>query len=80
VCFNQVEGDLVVLGPGCEHWVRSFGKAVQTAWNFGTMDKWQLTESIARMLVNSKINFKVRYIQLHFIVNCTKLDIVVGCS
>lgn len=59
VCFNQIEGDLVILGPGCEHWVRSFGKAVQTAWNFGYMDKWQLRESIARMDVNSKINFKV---------------------
>jgi len=48
----------VILGPGCEHWVRAHGKAVQTAWNFGTMDKWQFKESIKRMHVNSKIKFK----------------------
>lgn len=58
-CFNQREGDLVIIGPGCEHWVRGFGKAVQSAWNFGSFDLWQLTESIKRMHVNAKINFKV---------------------
>lgn len=59
VSFNQHEGDIVLLGPGCEHWVRGFGKAVQTAWNFGTFDKWQLTESIKRMDVNYNIKYKV---------------------
>lgn len=59
-CFNQVKGDLVILGPGCEHWVRGFGKAVQTAWNFGTYDEWQFTESIKRMDVNNNINYTVR--------------------
>lgn len=60
IWFNQREGDLVILGPGCEHWVRAHGKASQTAWNFGTMEKWQIDESIKRMEINSKINFKVR--------------------
>lgn len=60
--FIQQEGDLVILGPGCEHWVREVGEtAVHTAWNFGTMDKWQLEQSIARMDVNNKINFKVSF-------------------
>ena len=59
ICFNQREGDLVILGPGLEHWVRAFGKACQTAWNFGSIDKWQLEESFKRMNVNSFINFKV---------------------
>lgn len=57
VSFNQKEGDVVLLGPGCEHWVRGFGRAVQTAWNFGTFDKWQVMESIKRMDVNSNIKF-----------------------
>lgn len=59
VSFNQRQGDLVILGPGCEHWVRGFGKAVQTAWNFGTFDKWQISESIKRMEINFRIGFKV---------------------
>ena len=57
--FNQNQGELVMLGPGCEHWVRGFGKAVQTAWNFGTFDKWQVSESFKRMDINTKINFRV---------------------
>ncbi len=32
--FYQKPGDLVLLGPGCLHWVRSMGIAVNSAWNF----------------------------------------------
>lgn len=32
--FRQRQGEVVFLGPGCLHWVRSQGKTVQTAWNF----------------------------------------------
>lgn len=31
--FRQKPGDLVLLGPGCLHWVRSEGMAVNSAWN-----------------------------------------------
>jgi len=59
VTFNQNKGELVMLGPGCEHWVRGSGSAVQTAWNFGTCDKWQIQESIKRMDINTNIKFDV---------------------
>jgi hypothetical protein len=53
-----MEGDLVLIGPGCEHWVRSFGRAVQSAWNFGTLDVWQLKESIKRNKLNERIFYR----------------------
>lgn len=62
IWFNQREGDLVLLGPGLEHWVRAFGKATQTAWNFGTIDKLQFEEAIKRMNTNYFIKFKVSFI------------------
>jgi histone demethylase len=31
--FYQKPGDIVILGPGCLHWVRSDGVAVNSAWN-----------------------------------------------
>jgi hypothetical protein len=32
----QEVGDIVVSGPGTLHWVRSFGIALQSAWNIFT--------------------------------------------
>lgn len=32
----------VLLGPGCLHWVRAKGLAVNSAWNFGTACRYQV--------------------------------------
>jgi hypothetical protein len=39
----QKAGDMVVSGPGTLHWVRSFGIALQSAWNifFNTHKSWE---------------------------------------
>ena len=39
----QKAGDMVVSGPGTLHWVRSYGVALQSAWNIftDTFKSWQ---------------------------------------
>src|SRR5262249_46483119 len=43
--FLQEKGDIVLIGPGCLHWVRAQGVAVNTAWNFATRTKEQVIQS-----------------------------------
>jgi histone demethylase len=81
VSFNQRKGDLVLIGPGCEHWVRGFGKAVQSAWNFGTFDKWQIQESFKRLEVNQNITYRVIYYLLtSYSLSCPTGPSCLTCS
>jgi len=55
---NQKPGDLVLLGPGCQHWVRAHGVATQTAWNFASWDYNQLFNIYDRFKLNRRLRFK----------------------
>lgn len=57
ITFNQREGDLVILSPGCLHWVRSLGLTTQTAWNFGTCDLYQLRQMYERYQLNQQLDY-----------------------
>lgn len=38
----QKPGDIIILGPGTLHWVRSYGISLQSAWNFMPKNLLQL--------------------------------------
>ena len=49
---------MIVSGPGTLHWVRSYGVALQSAWNIftDTFKSWQA--AFHRQHSNAQINFK----------------------
>lgn len=51
----QKPGDLVLLGTGTIHWVRSLGVSTAVAWNFGAFTHQQMEASIQRVRDNMKI-------------------------
>jgi hypothetical protein len=48
----QQPGDIMVVGPGCIHWVRSRGFSLHTSWNFCTKDAAQLRCCYDRYKIN----------------------------
>jgi hypothetical protein len=50
----QQPGDIMVVGPGCIHWVRSRGFSLHTSWNFCTKDKTQLELCYERYRINNE--------------------------
>jgi len=53
----QKKGDIVISGPGTLHWVRSFGVAVQSAWNIFPKTYSQMKAAFHRYHENYKIAF-----------------------
>lgn len=54
----QGAGDMIVLGPGCLHLVRSEGIAVQTAWNYMPKDLLSAKQMMQRYCINREINYQ----------------------
>ena len=54
----QQPGDLVVVGPGTIHWVKSCGVTTNTAWNFGPKIRENFARSFERDFINQAIQFK----------------------
>ena len=50
--FLQRKDDIVITGPGTLHWVRSFGKALQTSWNIMFKSLEQLKAAFMRQKFN----------------------------
>ncbi len=53
----QQKGDVVISGPGTLHWVRSYGVALQSAWNLMPKNLHQIKLAYHRNVENKKINF-----------------------
>ncbi len=60
----QKPGDVIILGPGTLHWVRSYGVALQSAWNFMPRNIEQLQRAAFREQVNREISFKYNIVPL----------------
>lgn len=54
----QQPGDLVIVGPGAIHWVKSLGRTVNSAWNFGSKRLINFKRSYEREKINKSINFR----------------------
>ena len=54
----QKPGDLVLVGPGTIHWVKSCGVTTNTAWNFGPKTLNNFKTSFERNWINKAISFK----------------------
>jgi hypothetical protein len=54
----QKPGDIVFVGIGTLHWVRSLKPTVNSAWNFGLKTFKQFEAAFDRFAVNDSINFK----------------------
>jgi hypothetical protein len=54
----QQPGDLVLVGPGTIHWVKSCGVTTNTAWNFGPKRFKNFAASFERDFINQAIRFK----------------------
>ena len=54
----QKEGDLILVGPGTIHWVKSCGVTTNTAWNFGPKSFNNFKTSFERNGINKGIDFK----------------------
>lgn len=54
----QKPGDLVLVGCGSPHWVKSRGVAVNTAWNFSAKNYNIFKNAFDRDKVNSKLLFR----------------------
>jgi hypothetical protein len=54
----QKAGDIVLVGPGCLHWVRSKGFSVHSSWNFCPKELNQFTCGISRRDLNRKFNMR----------------------
>ena len=50
--FLQRKDDIVVSGPGTLHWVRSYGKALQTSWNIMPKTYEQMKAAFKRQKIN----------------------------
>ena len=54
----QKPGDLVIVGPGTIHWVKSCGVTTNTAWNFGPKYLNNFIKSFERDFINRAIQYK----------------------
>lgn len=54
----QLPGDLVTVGAGTIHWVKSLGVTTNTAWNFGPKYLKNFQKSIERDYINKAIKYK----------------------
>ena len=54
----QEPGDLILVGPGTIHWVKSCGVTTNTAWNFGPKLFNNFVRSFERDWINKAIEFK----------------------
>lgn len=54
----QRPGDLVIVGCGSPHWVKSKGVAVNTAWNFSPKTLSVFKNAFERDKINSKLLFR----------------------
>lgn len=53
----QNKGDIVISGPGTLHWVRSYGTALQSAWNIMVKTDYQAKAALHRHAINREVNF-----------------------
>lgn len=53
--YYQRPGDLILLGPGCLHWVRSMGMTVNSSWNFLEGSPYAFKQMYKRNLLHEKI-------------------------
>jgi hypothetical protein len=51
----QKEGDIILVGPGCIHWVKALGFAVHSSWNFFPKEKAAFETALDRFNINKKI-------------------------
>lgn len=54
----QQPGDLVIVGPGTIHWVKSCGITANSAWNFGPKYFNNFKNSFEREYINNAISYK----------------------
>ncbi|CAD8168236.1 unnamed protein product [Paramecium octaurelia] len=54
----QKKGDVVILGAGCLHWVKSLGQTINTAWNQVALDDMTLEAMSERHKLNKEINYR----------------------
>lgn len=54
----QKPGDLIIVGPGTIHWVKSCGVTTNTAWNFGPKLLNNFKRSFERNWINWVISYK----------------------
>jgi hypothetical protein len=53
----QKVGDIVIVGVGTPHWVKSLGYTVNSAWNIGGKTERQFTAALERYMMNEIIDF-----------------------
>lgn len=51
----QKESDIILVGPGCIHWVRSLGFATHSSWNFFHKEKKAFEIALDRFNINKTI-------------------------
>lgn len=56
--FVQSPGDIVLVGPGCIHWVKSLNHSVHSSWNFFPKEAQQFKLAAARYKQNKQIQIK----------------------
>ena len=54
----QLPGDLVIVGPGTIHWVKSLGVTTNSAWNFGPKLLPNFIKSYERNYINTAIKYR----------------------
>lgn len=54
----QLPGDLVIVGPGTIHWVKSLGVTTNSAWNFGPKLLPNFIKSYEREYINQAIKYR----------------------
>ena len=54
----QKAGDIIVVGIGTLHWVKSYDPCVHTAWNVGPKSMEQFTASFAKFDKNEAIGYR----------------------
>jgi hypothetical protein len=54
----QKPGDLIIVGIGTPHWVKSCGTTINSAWNIGPKTLHQFKAAFDRAALNVKINFR----------------------
>ncbi|OMJ78915.1 hypothetical protein SteCoe_21185 [Stentor coeruleus] len=62
----QEPGDLIFVGPGTIHWVKSCGVTTNSAWNFGPKYLNNFRNSFERYYINKAISYK-NLVPLHIL-------------
>lgn len=57
--FVQKPGDIVTIGPGCLHWVRSRAATVNSAWNTASNDWYQFRQIFERARINKEVGYPI---------------------